>query len=69
MPAKVANVLVYLIGAWLLSGRPLYSILLAGAIAGLSAVEYGWNTIQWVGVVLLVAAFFEGAGVFPYLPA
>ena len=69
MAAKAITFLVYLVGPWLLSGRFFWSLLLAGVIAGLSAIGYGWPTIQGLGVILLVAGFLRLSGVLPFLPA
>lgn len=68
-PAKVANFFVYLVAAWLLSGRFFYAFLLAGAVAGLAALEYAWATVQTVGIVLLITAFLKISGLLPFWPA
>lgn len=66
MFAKPANFLVYLVTAWLLSGRFLFSLVFATVIAVLAAVEYGWGTIQLFGVSLVLAVFLRITGLLPF---
>jgi hypothetical protein len=66
MEARIANFVCYLAGGWLLSGRFLYPLLLACAMAALAAAEYGWGTIQALGIALLVASFLKISGLPPF---
>lgn len=68
MYPKAANFFVYLVASWILSGRFGYALVLAGVVAALAALEYGWSTIQLLGVLMVVAAFLRISGLLPFWP-
>ncbi len=68
MYAKATNFFVYFLGAWYLSGRFLLSALLAGITTALAFLEYGWATVQWFGIALLISAFLKVSGLVPFWP-
>ncbi len=69
MYAKVANFVVYLGGAWLLSGRFLVSLAFAAVITAVASVGYAWSTIQFFGATLLIVVFLKVSGLLPVWPA